>query len=81
MKHLSVLGASFLDGAVISERVYALIQFAENAMSSVKRIMVEWSSRVNGRKDLARLTVRQLTDIGLEPYQVQAEINKPFWKK
>jgi uncharacterized protein YjiS (DUF1127 family) len=82
MKHLvAVIGNSFLDGRVISERVYSVVQSVDGAMSKAKAIVFEWSARVEGRKDLARLSPRILQDIGLEPFQVQAEINKPFWKK
>ena len=82
MKHLvAVIGSSFLDGRVISERVYSVVQSVDGAMSKAKSIVSEWSARTSGRRDLARLTLRQLQDIGLEPFQAQAEINKPFWKK
>jgi uncharacterized protein YjiS (DUF1127 family) len=50
-------------------------------MSKAKAIVSEWSARVEGRRALARLSTRMLADIGLEPFQAQAEINKPFWKK
>lgn len=82
MKHLeTIIGSSFLDGNAISARVYSIVQTVEGAMSSMKATVVEWNKRNQGRKDLARMDARMLRDIGLEPYQVQAEVNKPFWKK
>lgn len=82
MKQLSVVkGSSFLDSTAISARVYAIVLLAERSALSMKETLAVWAGRVHGRKDLARLTVRQLEDIGLEPFQAQAEINKPFWKK
>lgn len=82
MKQLSVVkGYTFLDSTAISARVYAIVQFAENAASFVKTTVSTWSTRAQGRNDLARMNSRMLKDIGLEPFQVQAEINKPFWKK
>lgn len=81
MKHLSVLGASFLDGSVISERVYAIVQFAEKTASTVKATVAEWSRRTKSRNDLARMNSRMLQDIGLDRAEVQMEISKPFWKK
>ncbi len=82
MKHLvAVIGNSFLDGRAISERVYSVVQSVDGAMSKTKAIVSEWSARVESRRALARLSPRMLADIGLEPFQVQIEINKPFWKK
>lgn len=82
MKHLSaVLGSSFLDSAAISARVYAIIQSAEGAMSTVKGTVSEWNKRAKGRNELARMNSHMLQDIGLDRCDVQIEINKPFWKK
>ena len=83
MKYMqyAVKGFPFLDSAVVSERVYDMVQFVEGAMSSVKGTINEWVVRSQGRKDLARLSPRMWRDIGLEPFEVYAEINKPFWKK
>lgn len=82
MKQLSVVkGSSFLDSSAISARVYAIVLFAEHSASTMKGIVAEWSRRAKGRNDLARMNSHMLRDIGLEPYQVMAEIRKPFWKK
>jgi uncharacterized protein YjiS (DUF1127 family) len=32
------------------------------------------------RKQLAQLTIDQLTDMGIDPADAQIEISKPFWK-
>jgi len=82
MKNLqAVLGSSFLNGQAISESVYSIVTKVEGAMSATKATLVEWNARSQGRKALGRLSIRMLEDIGLEPYQAKAEINKPFWKK
>ena len=82
MKHLvAVIGSSFLDGRVISERVYSVVQSVDGAMSKAKSVVRVWVSRSKDRRYLANLSPRLLQDIGLEPFQAQAEINKPFWKK
>ena len=70
-----------LQGYDLSATVYAAVQKVESVASSVRGIFSEWAARSQGRKDLARLSPRMLSDIGLEPFQAQAEINKPFWKK
>jgi uncharacterized protein YjiS (DUF1127 family) len=82
MKHLQdVIGSSFLNGQAISERVYSIVQTVEGAMSSMKTTVTEWNQRIQGRRDLARLSPRILADIGLTKFDVEVEVNKPFWKK
>jgi len=82
MKQLSVVkGSSFLDSTAISARVYAIVQLAERSASTIKAVVSEWQKRSTGRDQLARMNSRMLQDIGLTHAEVQAEINKPFWKK
>jgi len=64
----------------VAGTVYAITSGIETAFTSVKRLIKTWVKNSNGRKELARLDARMLKDIGLEPYQVDAEINKPFWR-
>ena len=39
-----------------------------------------WSERADGRRELAELSFRDMTDIGLDPAEVEREIAKPFWR-
>ena len=50
-------------------------------MSSINTTVSEWNRRASARRDLARLSPRILKDIGLTAFDVEVEINKPFWKK
>lgn len=83
MKHFehTIMGASFLDSKVISERVYSIVQSVDAAMASVKSVVRVWARRSQDRRYLASLNQHMLRDIGLEPHEIQAEISKPFWKK
>jgi len=72
--------ANILQGYDISAKVYGLVQKIEGAMSSADSLVKRWVKNSTGRKELARLDYRMLRDIGLEPFEVQKEIDKPFWK-
>jgi uncharacterized protein YjiS (DUF1127 family) len=39
-----------------------------------------WRRRIRTRRALAALHPDQLRDIGLEPWDLRAEIDKPFWR-
>ena len=39
-----------------------------------------WQSRYRARQELARLSLRDLHDIGLTPAQAGFEAEKPFWR-
>jgi len=39
-----------------------------------------WLRRIHTRRALAALHPDQLRDIGLEPWALRAEIDKPFWR-
>ena len=39
-----------------------------------------WPRRINGRKELAALSSRDLSDIGLIPWEAEREAAKPFWQ-
>jgi uncharacterized protein YjiS (DUF1127 family) len=47
---------------------------------SLARIAAQWRSRNRERRDLARLTGRDLRDLGMTTSQAEFEINKPFWR-
>jgi uncharacterized protein YjiS (DUF1127 family) len=42
--------------------------------------IVEWHNRAAGRRQLMKLTERDLRDIGISRTQAQAEASKPFWE-
>lgn len=39
-----------------------------------------WQSRARSRQELAKLSPRDLRDIGLTPAQAGFEVDKPFWR-
>ena len=39
-----------------------------------------WQGRYRARSELARLSPRDLRDIGLSPSQASFESSKPFWR-
>ena len=81
MNTLAALGMDkIFDKFDISGTVYSFVSAAEKAFTGTKQMIKTWVKNSNGRKELARLSPRMLRDIGLEPYQVQSEINKPFWR-
>jgi uncharacterized protein YjiS (DUF1127 family) len=50
-------------------------------LSGVGAALREWRRRKNGRREAARLDERMLRDIGLTRFDVEYEINKPFWRE
>jgi uncharacterized protein YjiS (DUF1127 family) len=47
----------------------------------MRGVLREWWRRKNDRRELARLDERMLRDIGLTRFDVDYEINKPFWRE
>ena len=47
---------------------------------SLNRIAAEWRRRNRERRDLAQLSSRDLSDLGISTSQAEFEINKPFWR-
>jgi uncharacterized protein YjiS (DUF1127 family) len=45
----------------------------------LRAIVLEWQRRTRGRRELARLTHRELRDLGYSTCDVSAETRKPFW--
>jgi uncharacterized protein YjiS (DUF1127 family) len=45
----------------------------------LRTMVLEWQRRTRGRRELSRLTHRELRDLGYSSYDVRAEIRKPFW--
>jgi uncharacterized protein YjiS (DUF1127 family) len=42
--------------------------------------IAEWQQRAAGRRQLMRLTDRDLRDIGISRSEARAEASKPFWE-
>ena len=49
-------------------------------IATLRQIVGTWSQRARERNDLARLDERSLRDLGLDPGNIDFEINKPFWR-
>jgi uncharacterized protein YjiS (DUF1127 family) len=43
-------------------------------------IVLEWQRRARGRRELAKLSQRELRDLGYTSCDVKAENLKPFWR-
>ncbi len=39
-----------------------------------------WRDRMRNRRDLARMSERELSDIGVSRSQIADEVGKPFWR-
>lgn len=39
-----------------------------------------WRERARYRRELARMSERELSDIGVSRSQIADEVNKPFWR-
>ena len=50
-------------------------------LRGVHAALREWRQRRIGRLELARFDERMLRDIGLTRFDVEYEINKPFWSE
>lgn len=50
------------------------------AMSGWRRCLDDWRWRARGRGQLARMSDKELRDIGCSQAEAHREINKPFWQ-
>ena len=59
----------------------AIAMLVEGAMprSRIVLPLVTWMQVARERRALARLSDRQLADIGLDPVSARAEASRPFW--
>ena len=62
------------------DHVPAPVHFAPWRVSSVLRTLAQWRQRRRERVQLADLDARMLADLGLQRYDVEQEIRKPFWR-
>lgn len=51
-----------------------------NSISRLAHNYREYAERANALKELQKLSVRQLADIGVEPYQLSAGVSAYPWK-
>jgi uncharacterized protein YjiS (DUF1127 family) len=71
---------NFVEGIEISSALYGLVQRVEAATVTTRKTLATWVSRSKDRRQLAELSDRMLTDIGLTRVDVEVEINKHFWQ-
>ncbi len=72
---------NIVDDLAISEGTYSLVRRIEEALKKVSMTIGTWSSRSKDRRQLAQMSDRLLTDIGLNRVDIAVEINKYFWQK
>ena len=72
---------NFVEGLEISSALYALVQRIEAAANKVQKTMAIWVSRATDRRQLAEMSDRMLTDIGLTRVEVEIETSKYFWQR
>lgn len=63
----------------ISHRFTALELLREGMLEMLSTLAI-WRCRQRERHALARLSARDLKDIGISPSQAAFEAGKPFWK-
>ena len=72
---------NFVEGLEISSALYGLVQRIEAAATKVQKTMAIWVSRATDRRQLAEMSDRMLTDIGLTRVEVEIETSKYFWQR
>jgi len=72
---------NILDNLAISEGTYSLVRRIEEALKEASLTIGTWASRSKDRRQLAEMSDRMLTDIGLNRVDIEIEINKYFWQK
>ncbi|HEX7969332.1 MAG TPA: DUF1127 domain-containing protein, partial [Stellaceae bacterium] len=53
---------------------------SEGLIARIARIVAAWHRRARDREQLARLSERELRDIGMTPGDAAWECAKPFWR-
>lgn len=69
------------DDLAISEGTYNLVRRIEEALKKVSMTVGTWATRSKDRAQLAQMSDRMLTDIGLNRVDIAIEVNKFFWQK
>jgi uncharacterized protein YjiS (DUF1127 family) len=47
---------------------------------TLRLLLREWRRRARSRRDIAKLDVRAVRDLGVCPSQMRFEAAKPFWR-
>ena len=71
----------FFEGFDISGAVYNFVSKIEDTVANVKSTYATWVKRSAGRRELDRLSYRQLEDIGITRFDVNVETAKFFWQQ
>lgn len=50
-------------------------------IAAVRQTVAAWHARARARRDLARLDVHMLRDIGLDESDARRESARPFWER
>ena len=56
------------------------VRRSDSLVARIRRALAKWHSRARGRTQLARLSERELRDIGLTSAEAAREYAKPFWR-
>ncbi len=70
-----------IDDLAISEGLYSLVRRGEEVFKTVSKTLNTWATRTKDRRQLASMSDRMLTDIGLSRVVVAVEVNKYFWQR
>lgn len=65
---------------VVHETPAPLRQRAHLLLDRLVHQVAVWHERARGRAELARLSDRQLRDLGISPADRAVELAKPFWR-
>ena len=71
----------FVEDIDISSGLYSMVQRVEAATKKVGATLSVWASRMEDRRQLASMSDRMLTDIGLSRAEVSVEVDKYFWQR
>lgn len=71
----------FVEGIEISTAFYSIMQRTEAAAKAFIVTLSTWSSRMEDRRQLALMSDRLLSDIGISRAEVSVEVDKYFWQR
>ncbi len=52
----------------------------QGTFTAYRELFALWRQRARERHELATLDQRMIRDLGLNPGDIQFEVNKPFWR-
>jgi len=74
------LGGAPLRHQAPPHRVLAAPERAQGLLGACRVMLAAWSRRRRDRETLARMSQRELQDIGLSRTDAAIECGKPFWR-